>query len=50
MHDNSGNEAFAAEIVASIVDECFEHLDAPVRRADVRSDALSDRVRDLAEF
>jgi MFS family permease len=50
MHDNSGNEAFAAEIVATIVDECFEHLDAPVRRAAVADDGLPERVRDLAEF
>jgi uncharacterized protein DUF5317/transketolase-like protein/MFS transporter len=50
VHDNSGNEMLAAEIVATIVEECFEHLDAPIRRAAVPDEQLGARVRDLAEF
>lgn len=50
VHDNSGNEALAAEIVATIVDEAFEHLDGPIRRAAVEEGALAGRIRDLAEF
>ena len=50
VHDNSGNETLAAEIVATIVEECSEHLDAPVRRAAIPDQALSARVRDLAEY
>jgi hypothetical protein len=50
LHDNSGNELLAADLAATIGDECFEHLDAPVRRACSPDDDIAARARDLAEF
>jgi len=50
LHDNSGNELLAAELAATIGEELFQHLDAPVRRACSPDEDLTSRVRDLAEF
>jgi predicted MFS family arabinose efflux permease len=50
LHDNSGNELLAAELAATIADECFENLDGPVRRVCSPDDDVTVKVRDLAEF
>jgi Na+/melibiose symporter-like transporter len=50
LHDNSGNELRAAELAATIADECFRHLDAPVRRVCSPDDDLAALARDLAEY
>jgi hypothetical protein len=49
FHDNSGNELLAAELAATIAEQCFHDLDAPVQRVAVDGD-LAARVRDLAQF
>lgn len=50
LHDNSGNELLAAELAATIGEQCFQHLDGPVVRADSAEDDLTAVVRDLAAF
>lgn len=50
FHDNSGNELLAADLAATIAEECFHHLDAPVLRAAVEDGNLTARLRDLALF
>jgi hypothetical protein len=50
LHDNSGNELLAAELAATIAEECFRHLDAPVRRVCSPDEDLAAHARDLAEF
>jgi hypothetical protein len=50
LHDNSGNELLAAELAATIADECFQDLDGPVRRVCSPDEDLTAKARDLAEF
>jgi hypothetical protein len=50
LHDNSGNELLAAQLAATIAEDCFHHLDAPVRRVCSTEEDLATRARDLAEF
>lgn len=50
VHDNSGNELLAAQLAATIADECFEDLDGPVRRVCSPDEDLTAKARDLAEF
>lgn len=50
LHDNSGNELLAAELAATIAEECFQDLDGPVRRVCSPDEDLTAKARDLAEF
>src|SRR5437667_32 len=49
LHDNSGNELLAADLAATIGEECFQDLDAPVQRVAVEDGDLASRVRQQAE-
>jgi predicted MFS family arabinose efflux permease len=50
LHDNSGNELLAAELAATIAEECVEDLNGPVRRVCSPDEDLTAKARDLAEF